>query len=377
MTTRTILLQAAPFCFGPISTLLNVIQGLVRPNYRLIIIEEGPTRDLIRRSGLPLERVALTTAPPFSPELGELIDQADLVVSNTDPVFAAACMERGAKVIVVDTLFWMWDHIPPILLEAERYIVQDFGDAEAQFKRLGRPQDFLQVGALTSHQPPPVPLTRRVSSIHVSFGGCDCLLVDPQRDPYPGLMLELLENALAAALPHRWDVLLCCGDRTACSLQPRDKRITVSTLSNQDYLKSMRQAKAALLSPGLTSTLEVLQAETPVFFFPPQNYSQVLQLSAYRKANVAPYSFTWADAYPEFALPPYLPEEEAVARVRTVIDRFGGDVAAQDTLRRKLVEFLQTGIQAYDPAPARRLCASLGADGPVRAARAIEDWFSG
>jgi hypothetical protein len=376
MTRRTILLQAAPFCFGPISTLLNVVRALVRPGYRLIVIEEGPTRDLIRRSRLPLERVALTTAPPFSPELGELIDRVDLVVSNTDPIFAAACMARGAKVIVVDTLFWMWDHIPPILLEAERYIVQGFYGTEAQLKRLGRPRNFLQVGPLTSTQGPPIPLAERPNSIHVSFGGCDCLLVDPQQDPYPGMMLKVLEDALAAALPQDCDVLLCCGERAACSLQPRDRRITVGTLSNQDYLKSMRQAKAILLSPGLTGTLEVLQVETPAFFFPPQNYSQVLQLSAYRKANVAPYSFTWTDVYPEFALPPYLPEEEAVARVRAVVGRFVQDVAAQDVLRHKLVEFLQTGIQDYDPAPARRLCESLGPDGPVRAARAIEDWLS-
>jgi hypothetical protein len=372
MTKKIILLQAAPFCFGPISTLLNVVQAFVRPGYQMIVIEEGPTRDLIRRSRLPLERVTLTTAPPFSAELAELIDQAELVVSNTDPLFAAECMTRGAKVVVIDTLFWMWDHIPPILSEAECYIAQDFYGIEAQLERLGRPRNFLKLGPLTSTQGPPIPLARRANSIQISFGGCDCLLVDPRQDPYPGLMLKLMEDALTTALPQDWDILLCCGERAARSLQPQDSCVTVGTLSNRAYLKKMRQAKAILLSPGLTGTLEVLQAETPVFFFPPQNYSQALQLSAYRKANVAPYSFTWTDVYPEFALPPYLPEEEAVDRVRAVIARFVQDEAAQDVLRHKLVEFLQIGIQNYDPVPARMLFESLGREGPVQAARAIE-----
>jgi hypothetical protein len=43
MPQSTLLFQAAPFCFGPISTLLNVVQALADSGERLIVIDEGPT----------------------------------------------------------------------------------------------------------------------------------------------------------------------------------------------------------------------------------------------------------------------------------------------------------------------------------------------
>jgi hypothetical protein len=377
MTNKTILFQAAPFCFGPVSTTLNVMHELAGSGHRLIMVDEGPTGQLIRRSGLPIEGVALATTPPFLPELGRLIDQADLVVSNTDPIFAAACMERGAPVAVIDTLFWMWDHVPPILMQAELFISQAFHSAQAQIERLGRPRNFLEVGPLTAPQAPPVPLSERERLIQVSFGGCDCALVEPTQDPYPAMVLGLLEEALDAALPADHRVVLCCGERAACTLEPRDSRITVATLSNQEYLRTMRRARGIFLSPGLTGTMEVFEAQTPAFFCPPQNYSQVLQLRAYRQANVAPYSFAWSDVYPEFNLPPYLPEDEAVARVREVVSRAVDDPAARDALRRNVVSFLRAGIRDYDPGPPHRLRESLGVGGPSQAARAIEDWLTG
>jgi hypothetical protein len=375
MTKRTILFQAAPFCFGPVSTTLNVMQELAGAGHRLIMVDEGPTGDLIRRSGLPIEGVALPTTPPFTPELGRWVDRVDLVVSNTDPIFAAACMERGAPVTVIDTLFWMWDHIPPILMEAELFISQAFHGTQAQIERLGRPRNYIEVGPLIAPQALPVPLADRDRLIQVSFGGCDCFLVDPAHDPYPALVLGLLEEALDAALPADHRVVLCCGERTACTLEPRDGRITVNTLSNREYLRTMRRARAIFLSPGLAGTMEVFEAQTPAFFFPPQNYSQVLQLRACRQAAVAPYSFTWSDVYPEFDLPPYLREEEAVARVRQVIERAVDDPVARDELRRQMVSFLQVGIHDHNPGPPHRLRESLGMGGPSQAARAIESWL--
>ena len=366
MAKKTILLQAAPFCYGPISTTLNVARVLGQFDHRLLAIEEGPTGELVRRSGFRMERVAVPTCP-LSQELLNVIDQADLVVSNTDPVFAAACLERGARVVVLDTLFWMWDKLDSALLDCELYIVQDFYGVDEQVERLGRPRNFLRVGPLVRPQDPPVSQTRRENLIHVSLGGCDCLLVDPAQDPYPATILESIKEVLTTGS----EIVLSTGERTARSLEPRDNRFKVSTLSNRDHLEVMRRAKAILLSPGLTGTMEVLEAETPVFFLPPQNYSQVLQLKAYRKASAAPFSFTWSDVYPEFDLPFYLPEEEAVNRVREVVGRFVRDPEARGVLRQKLAAFLDTGFQDYDPGPGKKLRRSLGMGGAEKAARAI------
>lgn len=375
MSDKTLVFQAAPFCFGPISTTLSVIDGLVDTQHRFIVIDEGPTGDLTKRSDLPIQRVHLSTSRPFDATLRELIESADLVVSNTDPGFAAECMALGAQVAVIDTLFWMWDSLPASLLDAPVFIAQAFDGNLDQFERLGRPQHYVEVGPLVNAQPSPLIQTEREKIILVSLGGCDCFLFDPAQDPYPGLVLKALEQALDQVQLRDYRVMLCCGERASCTLSPTNSMIEIRTLSKEEYIHALRRARAVILSPGLTGSMEAFEAQTPVFFLPPQNYSQVLQLASFRNANTAPNSFAWGDAFPDFSLTPYLPEEAAVARVRQVIDQLKNTPDAHNKLTRSLQDFLQVGMHHYDPQPGRHYRESLGLDGPKKAAQTIKTFL--
>lgn len=373
--SRTIIFQAAPFCFGPISTTLNIIQHLFRAGHRIIVIDEGPTGDLISGSGLPVEQVSVPVSKGIIPEVKNFLMEADLVVSNTDPVFAAECVKQGIPVAVVDTLFWMWDQLPDEVMGVDLYICQNFSGVQEQLDRLSCPRHFHRTGPLISPQVSSLPNDTRQPLVHVSFGGADCMLVDQEQDPYPSLILGLLEEAAEKALYPNQRVILCCGRRPARTLTPRNGRFSVNTLSKSDYIHSLRRAQGCCLSPGLTGAMEAFEAETPVFFLPPQNYSQVLQLDEYRKAGVAPFGFAWSDVYPDGEIPPYLPEEEAVARVRCLIDRFVTDRDSQNALVERLAGFLGNGMGNCDTSSAKRFRSSLGMEGSAKAAWLIDDWL--
>jgi hypothetical protein len=371
MKKPRILFQSAPFCYGPVATTLNVIKALIREDYHILAITEGPTGDLIRRSGLPVETVSLATAQPLSRPLQDLLETVDLVVSNTDLGFAAACRERGQRVAVIDTLFWMWDQIPPSLLDIDLYIVQCFTGIEPQLKRLGKPRNYFCVGPLVDSQEPPLTPAQRKNRIHVSLGGCDCAMVSPAEDPYPPFILEVLAEACAEALPRECDVVISCGERIASQLNPQYPRFLVRTLSNREYLETLRSARGILLSPGLTGTMEAFAAQTPVFFLPPQNYSQVLQLETFRQARVAPCGYTWADTYGDFNLPAFLPEEKAVRAVRAVINHAASDADVRGALKQQLIRFFNREIRDFNPQPGRQFRESFGMEGPEQAARLI------
>jgi hypothetical protein len=137
----------------------------------------------------------------------------------------------------------------------------------------------------------------------------------------------------------------------------------------------MRAAKGILLSPGLTGSMEVFEAHTPVFFLPPQNYSQVLQLEFYRDSGAAHFSYTWTDTYSDFKLPNYLPEEIAVEKVRDVINRAISDPQVKNTLKQQMVHFFKRDIQDYNPIPGRKFRESFGMEGPQQAARIINNFL--
>ncbi|MBK6930753.1 MAG: hypothetical protein IPH12_07695 [Saprospirales bacterium] len=365
-----LLFQAAPFCFGPISTTLNMVRQLAGKGLEIVMIGEGPTNNLLKRENLEFELLDASTTAPFSDELSKIIERANLVISNTDPAFASACMRRGARVAVVDTLYWMWDRLDPILLESDAYLIQNFMGTAEQLERLGRPRNTVLVGPLITALELPLRRQERENFILISLGGCDCNLVDHCQDPYPGMIFEMVEKVIREN-DMDLEIIWTTSERPASNLNGRFNTHRVGTFSNQDHVALMRRAKGVILSPGITGSMEAFEAGTPVFFLPPQNYSQALQLRAFREKGVAPFGFSWYDVYPDLSPPPYLPEEQAVSQIRQTIERCASDQRVWDALYQALQLFLRSGIARYDPKPARELRTALGTDGPLKAAQAI------
>jgi hypothetical protein len=368
---KKILLQSAPFCFGPTSTLLNIAKHFGE-HHDLLMIDEGPSGELLKLSGLNIRPVKIASNKP-SKELEALLKSVDVIISNTDLEFARYCCENAVKkLVIVDTLFWMWDRIDPLLFKSSLYIIQDFFGTDEQLKRLGSPENLVRVGPLVNFN------TNNNVNLHpqkilVSLGGCDCTLFDPEIDPLPALIIELIQMALKEMNLPAEKLIITVGTKTREALKTVIGDIEIKTLSNSDNQLLMNNVQAIFLSPGITGTFEAMHAGVPVFFLPPQNYSQLLQLNEYQKFGVAPFCFNWPDVYPSFTLPNYLPEKEAVSRTRNTVNQFLKDKETQEKFKLSIKIFIQSGINGYHHEKAKALLNKFGKDGIDRACQAIID----
>jgi hypothetical protein len=365
--------EAAPFCFGPVATLLSVTSGLESRGARVTYLASGPAAQLIGLSRPGAELIECRTADEQDvARYRQVLRQADVVITNTNPDFAKWSLQMGARTAVVDTLFWMWDRIDPQLASASPYVIQDFDGVEQQHRRTPGFEAATVVGPLIPPQALPVPFAERDRVLLVSFGGVECPLVDPDAPQMPELVLGPILKALAAS-DRFAEVLVCGGGRLAERLEEFElpPHFQVRCLSREQHVEAMRRAEAAILSPGLTSFFESLRARTPVFFLPPQNYSQVLQLRRYRQMEIGDHSLSWDDLGWTSDMQEYLPEEIAVAGVRECLDRFRSDSDAATELTDRMVRFFDAGEEPCQTDAYEGVCRRFSRDGPSRAAEAV------
>ena len=124
---RTVLLDAAPFCYGPISTLMAVAQQLRSADIDLVLLASGTAAEFVRTEQTWLRVVTCNTEDIA--DLGRirhLFFDAAVFVCNTNPISAGFARTLGCRVVYIDTLFWMWDRIDPLVASSELYLAQDF-----------------------------------------------------------------------------------------------------------------------------------------------------------------------------------------------------------------------------------------------------------
>lgn len=371
--TVTVVAEAVPFCFGPIATLLPVTDILAARGAKIIYLASGPAAQLLRLSQPQTEVVPCNTVKHAEVcEHRKLLTSADVVLTNTNPELAVWTLDWGCRVALLDTLFWMWDHIDPQLASCRPYIIQDFVGVEEQKRRIRGFEAAPVVGPLVAPQAAPLPASERRNSLVISFGGVDCPLVPPDAPKYPEGVIGPILAALQRSHPFD-EVLICGGGNLAERLSKHSlpRGIRVECLPHQEHVESLRRCRAAVVSPGLTSFFELLRADTPAFFLPPQNYSQVLQLRRYREMGVAPFSFSWDDLGLGNDLGLYWPETPAVARVRECLDAFTRSPDHQRQLTDRLTAFLQNPCADTAAAELQTARRRYAANGPEQAADAI------
>ncbi|HEV2863942.1 MAG TPA: radical SAM/SPASM domain-containing protein [Pyrinomonadaceae bacterium] len=366
-----VVMQAAPFCFGPASTSLAIASELRKHDVAIVWLAEGTTLRLLR-AGQYEDYVI-----PFS--LGEqgahgpsshYVEEADVVVVNTDPDFAEFALGLNERTVYVDILYWMWESIPEVAERCELYLYEDFVRVDEQIRRKGMPRNAVRVGPLINpadgaggHRP-----ATTGGHLLVSLGGLH----------RPGEARALLSSfgdmvrlAVMDALEQNGEFseVYIAGDipRSETTLG-NGVRIHTGCLSKEEHQRLLSTARAVVLSPGLTGFYEAAAARVPIFFLPPHNYSQHLQLQSYKAALKEPCYADWEQLGISKKLPCFLPEEEMLREVDAVLAEV---VGKGDLLARQLREFLGSGFRYYDPRPAADMLESLEGGGAERAAGEI------
>ncbi|MBD2816113.1 hypothetical protein ID850_15430 [Xenorhabdus sp. Flor] len=331
-----IIFDADPFCFGPISTTLNVVEKLRRRNKlisgtKFILLGTLTSSQLGQKSGL-FDAVyeCDTTAVTELSRYCELISGANLYISNTNPNSINFVSKLDTPIIYIDTLFWMWDNLHVDLHQTEKTFIQNFHGIERNIERfqnkLGNyqvippilhsslQQYMMDECTMDEHSP---------EGVLITLGGIDTVYADTT-DFYYHFLAELLSIPY---LQHETHITIAGGGKTIVNLADRFAKthphINIGCFARHDFLQKLRRAHKVLANPGLTTFYECVALNKDVFFLPPQNYSQQLQLDVYLQHYYShEYGFLWQPEYGYPDIPPYLPEKEGLALIKKCNDLF-------------------------------------------------------
>ncbi|MBD2791149.1 hypothetical protein [Xenorhabdus szentirmaii] len=326
-----IIFDADPFCFGPISTTLNVVEKLknrskLMSDTKFILLGTLTSSQLGQTSGLfdAIYECNTTSVSDLS-RYSELISGASLYISNTNPHSIDFVSKFNTPIIYIDTLFWMWDDFHVDLHQTEKTFIQDFHGIEHNIERfqdkLGDYQVIPPILHSTLQQymmddSPP-------EGVLITLGGIDTVYADTT-DFYYHFLAELLAIPYLQQEPH---ITIAGGGKTIVNLAEMfaqtHPHVDIGCFSRHEFLQKLHRARKVLANPGLTTFYECVTLNKDVFFLPPQNYSQQLQLDVYLQHYYGhEHGFLWQPEYGYPDIPRYLPEKEGLALIKKCNDLF-------------------------------------------------------
>ncbi|RAY97136.1 hypothetical protein DP187_21795 [Enterobacter cloacae] len=323
----TIVFDADPFCFGPISTTLHIVEQLkcrnnLPDNCKIILLGTLTTCQLAEKSGL-FDAIyeCNTTSMHDLKKYKKLITDADLYISNTNLSSIEFAVETGTPVIYVDTLFWMWNTLPTDLNIADKVFIQDFHGVEENISRLS---DIVGNYQIVSPLIPAVQHDDRdnTGGILISLGGIDTVYATTT-----DFWFHFLRDLLALPALQKKEITIAGGgysiNRLADIFAQSHPHVTIGCFSKSDFMKHLGRASKVLATPGLTTFYECQGLKKDVFFLPPQNYSQQLQLKTYLEHYPSSVKgFLWESGYGYPDIKRHLPEKEGIALVQKCINHY-------------------------------------------------------
>lgn len=328
---QSVVLCALPLGYGPAAKALAIAEHLASLGIRPVCLATGIASELLARSRAV---DAVIEAPASDERARSAVRSASVVVSLMEPGYAALALEHSRPLHVVDSVFWMRDHIPQPFLQADRYWVQDFVGVRERAAELSPPPTV--VGPIVR---PAEPGSRsRARGLVVSLGGYESPYSPTSDDSgYADFVVRgLLESELYAAF--RGETLVMAGAGCVEGLKRRfgGRGLELTSLPHAAATARMAAAALVLTSPGLTTTMECFQVGTPVAFLPPQNYSQWLALKKFRGIGLAPCSYHWEDDLAASGIRERMPMESRVPLIREAIGQLSRQPAAMRTFRESL-----------------------------------------
>jgi hypothetical protein len=336
-----IIFDADPFCFGPISTTLSIVERLrlrsrLPEGTRLVLLATLTSTQLASKSGLfDAIHECNTTCEASLREYTELITDASLYVSNTNPASIGVVARMGTPVVYIDTLFWMWDDVTADLRFAEKVFIQYFHGVEENIARLGHVlKEYKIVGPIA----PAVSMDKNPretsDGLLITLGGIDTVYAETT-DFWFQFLQDLL--ALPCVMEEKKITIAGGGEtiaRIADTFSKSHPHIVIGCFSRDEFIACLRKARKVLANPGLTTFYECLSMEKDVFFLPPQNYSQQLQLEVYlRDYYSAGSGCPWTPDYGYPVIPRHMPEKEGIELINQCTGMF---LARQSERRRAL-----------------------------------------
>lgn len=312
------------FGFGPVAKLVAVARAIrsLSPGLHLRLIASDHALAFGRMSGAFDEHVEADL--DRSPEqAASATEGARAIVDslNFDVIPPLAFCQR--RVFLLDSLAWLWPHLPAGVEKAFVYGVQGYLLDSRPDRERELPRNSLRLRPILDPEIQRLArdVAREPDLALINLGGC-CNPFVPPRD-LAQYAVELVRASLRPLRSRFSRIEVHTNANLAAVIQEAvgNGAVTVRHSSHRDFLDSLARCGLLLTTPGITATLEAIALGTPIKFLPPSNYSQYRILEIYHQrrvlsADVRLSAFPWG-----VEVGPDEQEEEAVRRI-------GGALAA-------------------------------------------------
>jgi len=326
-----IVCDAAPFGYGPISKLVTLAKYLSE-DYDILFLSTATAYDFLSNEDFETVKTNTQDKSNYSANR-KIIEESDLYLN---------CMNRPSmalfsgltKTAYVDSLFHMWDRIPEYLGNADYYFIQRFPGVEEQDQAFsGGIKNRIFVGPIIDDRF--IDSEEGGNQLLVTMGGMESRLIRiGETSNYLPLMYSILKPVLEKSTYDRIIMTLPTNARNFLSSK-HGGRIGIDFLERDDYLNTLSSSRAFMTTPGLTASLEGFGYGKPVYFLPSQNYSQYLNLKAFRAVGVADGSVDWNDVC-DCTINKGLPEADGIKKILDVISLVDADAGKRTALSDRI-----------------------------------------
>ena len=159
---------------------------------------------------------------------------------------------------------------------------------------------------------------------------------------YPFVIMELLDKVLSEN--NVFDEIVCCGNKKVLkdiSDKLPNSKIKFKFYEHDSFLKQIAEAKMIISSPGLTTAFESFDLKTPMFFLPPQNYSQYWNLDTFSKNKISADALNWDDLYPDSNIIKNEEQLIGIKKVLNCVNSFESDSTAQQKIKNYIEKVIR------------------------------------
>lgn len=305
---KKLFIEAPCWGFGPISTSLAIAKKL-ETEYEIIFVTYGEALNYLKECKAYKYLEIDTRVEEEFPELQKRLTMDDYVIVNTNIELSCFLLERGYRVLVIDTLYWMWNQVPREYVQNKNIITQVYygrGIGKLELKEECKP--IIDYNVWTAKK--------------VDDNNCALISLGGMSEPVElGFIItnaKKIIDKIVANLPDKVNTVYVLGGLLQKDTYvANQKHIEIlGTVSNVKHRELVEKCKYLFFSPGLTSLYELLASGRLMCLLPGLCVSQVYQNYDFHHYFEYPYCIMWKEHNDLIKYFSSVPELEGLAYMR-------------------------------------------------------------
>lgn len=284
---KKLYIESPCFGFGPISTSLSIAKKLEQ-EYEIIFVTYGEALDYLKECKSYKYLEIDTRVEEGFYDLQKKLTMDDCIIVNTNIELSCFLLERGYRVLVIDTLYWMWNHVPREYVENSNIITQVYygrGIGKLELKEECRP--IIDYNVWTKNG------LKKSDCALISLGG----MSEPIDADFIIKKAKLMIDKIVDNLPNSVNTVYVIGGLFGKKTYgDNQKNIEIlGTINNIRHRELVEKCKYLFYSPGLTSLYELLASGRLMCLLPGLNVSQIYQNYDFYHFFDYPYCMMWKE----------------------------------------------------------------------------------